>query len=112
MIIITIRLKKIESSLKKVFSELKGFHKDEAGGFYVDEIMSKNDDTISVDMAIKEATDLIEKYSELFMKVYQTGGETELYIMYRQKDGFPFKFSTETLSFMSHNTKLKRRCGS
>ena len=62
MIIITIRLKKIKSSVKKLFSELKGFHADKAGDFYTDEIMSKKDDTISVDMAIKEANDLIEKY--------------------------------------------------
>ncbi len=100
MIIITIRVKNIDSSLNKAFSELKAFHEDKAGGFYMDDIVSK-DDNKSVDETIKEALCLIEKKSELFMKVYQSGGETELYITYRQKDGAPLIFSAKTLEFLS-----------
>ena len=52
MIIITIRVRNIDSSLNKAFSELKAFHKDKAGGYYTDEIVSK-DDNKSVDATIK-----------------------------------------------------------
>ncbi len=100
MMIITIRVRNIDSSLNKAFSELKAFHKDKVGGFYMDDIVSK-DDTKSVDETIKEALNLIEKNSELYMKVYQSGGETELYITYRQRNNAPLIFSTKTLEFLS-----------
>lgn len=101
MIIITIRVKNIDSSLKNIFSEHTAFHIDKAGAYYMDEIISKDDDSESIEAAINEALRPIETYSGLFMNVYKTGGDTELYITYRHSGDTLLYLTPETLAFMS-----------
>lgn len=95
----SLTIKNIPSELKEELQSHLEFKPDIVGGFHTD--ISETTNESKAESCIIEQLALIEKYSELFEKIQNGGGKTELYITAHDLGKKGLLISPEIIDFMA-----------